>query len=423
MLNDNYFAEYETLIIAILLRDPKKIIDAQLVPDWFIREKSVIESMLRLTAKGIEIDVISICDDLGGSESFDRLSGIQRHTLGSAANFDIYLERVKKAFDHKTLRESIKLAQSKADNGDDVEAVVSALIESSSKINEKTSGKFSYNMKDGLRIYVENLEEVFDARESGGIGIKTGIDELDEMMGGLYPTDLVVVGARPGAGKTSIGNTILRNAAKRGVKVGFFSTEMSVIQVMGRNMSLETGIAAEKLRKADLDDKDWPLITAAMSRMKDWDYMTCDKTVVTVADIFMQARSWQKNQGLELLVIDYLQRIKPGSEGNQNLSVGAIAIGLKDIARALGIPVIALAQLNRSMSARKDKRPVMTDLRDSGIIEQEADQIGFLYRPDEDEEDQRDEIILGKNRHGACGSIPAYFDKKIMEWKGLQSMQ
>jgi replicative DNA helicase len=228
---------------------------------------------------------------------------------------------------------------------------------------------------------------------------------------------MVVVGARPGVGKTSYAASVLLNIAKAGKRVGFVSSEMSASQVMLRLTALESDIAGHKLRDADLDELDWSRLTATTSRLAALNVRIYDKPAITSADVMMQCKAWMIDGGIDFVVIDYLTRIKSvKSIGNQNLDVGEVVTTMKNIARTLNIPVMVLAQLNRDAANR---RPVMSDLRDSGIIEQEADQILMLYR-DKDDELAPAEIIIEKNRHGESMCIvQCHFDRKTMRWANI----
>lgn len=216
---------------------------------------------------------------------------------------------------------------------------------------------------------------------------------------------------------TSFGVSVMMELAKKGKRVAMISSEMSVEQVMLRITSLEAYIPGNKLRDADLEDADWTRITAATNRLAEMSIRIYDKPVVTIADVMLQSKAWMIDGGVDFIVVDYLTRIKPvKSSGNQVLDVGDVVTGMKNVARSLNIPVMVLAQLNRGAAER---RPLMSDLRDSGIIEQEADQILMLYRNPDDPLAPA-EIIVEKNRHGESKvAIPCYFDKPTMRWADM----
>jgi replicative DNA helicase len=236
----------------------------------------------------------------------------------------------------------------------------------------------------------------------------------------MHPSDMIVIGSRPGVGKTAFGLSVLQNLAKTGKRVGFISTEMGSQQVMLRIAAANSGISGSTLRDASLQDDEWPLLTAAINKVANLDFRINDKPSVTVSDVSLQCKAWMIDGGLDFVAIDYLTRIKPvKSSGNQTNDVAEVVTGLKNIARQLDIPVMVLAQLNRNVANRKDPRPCMADLRDSGVVEQEADTILLLYRPDDDTAPAQ--IIIDKNRHGECADVLCQYQPQTMQWLNLLS--
>ncbi|MGZ5053351.1 MAG: replicative DNA helicase [Methylobacter sp.] len=413
--------QLEEIIVSVLLNNPEKILTAQIEARWFGKHRRIVEVMQSLAAKGVTVDAFSVADEFGGDGSMLAVVvDIQRNVFGSKHNFDKYISDLRVLFESRIIGDALHKAQQDIANHDSPSAVLSGLISESMKLVNAEGKNFNYTAKESMRCFVEKLEEIYDAKETGGTGLKTGIDALDKSMGGMQPSDLTIVGARPGVGKTAFAVSVLRNIAKTGKRVGFFSTEMSVFQVMGRFTSMEANINAHKLRHADLDDLDYSRLTAATSIIAKFNMRICDKPAITIGELAMQARAWAADGGIDVIAVDYLTRLRIDKpSGNQNLDVGVIVTELKNLARNLNIPVIVLAQLNRQSASRKDKRPIMSDLRDSGIIEQEADQILMLYRPDEDETGTP-EVIIEKNRHGECGIVRCEFEPSIMCWRDQQ---
>lgn len=416
--------QVEEIIVSVLLNNPEKILTAQIEARWFGKCRRIIEAMQSMAAKGVTVDAFSVADELGSANGvLARIVEIQTNVFGSKHNFDKYVADLRALFESKVISEALQKAQQDIANHEAPSAVLAGLISESMKLVNADGKKFNYNAKESMRCFVEKLEEIYDAKETGGTGLKTGIEVLDKSMGGMQPSDLTVVGARPGVGKTAWAVSVMRNIAKTGKKIGFFSTEMSVFQVMGRFTSMEANINAHKLRHADLDELDYSRLTAATSIISKFDLRICDKPAITVGELAMQARAWAADGGIDVIAVDYLTRLRIDKpSGNQNLDVGVIVTELKNLARNLNIPVIVLAQLNRQISNRKDKLPIMSDLRDSGIIEQEADQILMLYRPDEEEEKEGKTpmVILEKNRHGECGVVRCEFEPSTMCWRDRQ---
>jgi replicative DNA helicase len=408
----------EEIIVSILLNEPEMVLTAHLEPRWFGKHRRIIEVMQSLAAKAVTVDAFSVADALGGDGAvLARIVEIQTNVFGAKSNFDKYVSDLRSLFELRVVSAALEKAQREIDNNSSVSTVLSGLISESMKLTNTDAKKFNYTAKESMLAFVEKLDEIFDARETGGNGLKTGISALDKTMGGMQPSDLTIVGARPGVGKTAFAVSVIRNIARQGKRVGFFSTEMSVFQVMGRFTAMEANISAHKLRHADLSDMDYSRLTAATNVISGLQLRICDKPAITIGELAMQARAWAADGGIDCIAVDYLTRLRIDKpSGNQNLDVGIIVTELKNIARTLNIPVIVLAQLNRQSMNRKDKRPIMSDLRDSGIIEQEADQIIMLYRPEE-EEGGSPELILEKNRHGECGIVRVDFEPSTMHWK------
>ena len=299
-------------------------------------------------------------------------------------------------------------------NGVDVDEVIQSLMKKTLSTAISDTKQSNFNMKQALGVFVDQLEEKLDNK--GKTGLYTGIDKLDKVLGGLHPSDMTVVGARPGVGKTAFGVTVMMNLAKKGTRVGFISTEMPVEQIMLRVTSAETGIAGNDIRDVNLTEQDFTLFSAAVNKLHNLDVRICDKPNMTIADVSLQCQAWAID-GIDFILVDYLTRIKPvKSLGNIVQDVGDVVSGLKTIARQLNVPVMVLAQLNRKAA---EKKPLMSDLRDSGIIEQEADQVILLYRP-EDDEKEPSSIIVDKNRHGESNlEIRTVYKKDTMQWLNL----
>ena len=407
------YNDTERQVIGVLLMRPEKILSEPLEPRWFERNYRVIEAMLALAGKGIAIDVFSVSKEMGG-KGLNALIEIQKNSWASEKNYSNYVKDIKTTFESRVIKTSVENALKELESGSKPNMVISNLIADSIKASTVEGKNFNYTSREAMQVFVDRISEIYEAKDSDGLGLKTGILDLDEVLGGIQPSDMIIVGARPGVGKTAFALSILRNVAKSGKRVGFFSTEMSVFQVTSRLTSLESGIFASKLRKGDLDEQDWPRLTLATKNITAMSFRICDKPAITVGELMMQARAWMADGGIDFIAVDYLTRLQLDKQReNQTISVGEIVTSLKNLARILNIPVLVLAQLNRGSEKRADKTPVMADLRDSGIIEQEADQILMLYRPD----NMPAEVIVEKNRHGECGVIRCLFEPTTMNWK------
>lgn len=402
----------EQKLIGVILMKPDLILSAPLEARWFQRNHRVIEAMLTLVGQGINIDIFTVSKELGG-KGLNTLIEYQKNSFANPKNYVLYVDEVRNNFESRIVRTALEDGIKDLDSGSKPTAVITDLITASMKTATPDSKNFNFGLKEALIDFIDELTEIYDNKEDKHIGLMTGLVTIDKILGGIHPSDMVVVGARPGVGKTAFAISVLRNLAKSGKRVGFFSTEMAVKQVVARLTSIESGIHAVKFRTGELAEEDFPRLTLATSNMAKFNFRICDKPAITIGELVMQSRAWMADGGVDFIAIDYLTRLHPDkTRNNQTLDVGDIVTGLKNLARTLNIPVMVLAQLNRGSENRVDKTPVMSDLRDSGVVEQEADQIMMLYRPDDGEP----EIIIEKNRHGAVGSINCNFNHATMEW-------
>lgn len=272
--------------------------------------------------------------------------------------------------------------------------------------------KHEHTIAEGMKAALNDIKNTID-NPNNVIGVPTGLTEFDEMLGGYHPEDLIIIGARPAMGKTAV---MLNMALNSGCKVGIFSGEQGVSQVCQRMLATESSIGVMKMRSGQFEDDDYVRLNAGAIRIKEKpDMYFYDRPAPTVNEVVRVARKWKFNHDIKAIYIDYVQRIKGDMKLPKHERVGEIAKSLKELARELKIPVIALAQVNRAVEARNDQRPKMGDLKDSGDIEQEADVILTLYRDEvyNSESDKKGviELIIEKNRHGRTGFIHA-------EWIG-----
>ena len=266
-----------------------------------------------------------------------------------------------------------------------------------------------------------HLSEI-KSHSKGITGIPTGYQKLDEMTSGLQNGDLVVLAARPSMGKTSLALNIAANAARIGKTVGFFSLEMAAEQLTLRLLSTSSGIMHHHIRNATISSEQWVELTHVASQLADMKIFIDDTAESTVLDLRARARKLKKEHNLQFLVIDYLQLLH-GSRRyeNRHQEVSEISRSLKALAKELNIPILALSQLSRAVDSRIDKRPILSDLRESGAIEQDADLIMFLYRDvvynSETENQSLAELIVGKQRNGPTGTVPLSFVRELMKFE------
>ncbi len=415
--------ELEETIVGIILRNPNIILSEPIEIRWFKHLKRPIEAMLRMASDGTEIDALMLSEKLGRGTLSDVVRW-QKDTPGAASNFSKYLEKIKEEFKAEAIKNALQKSLSEIGDGAKSNEVLSGLLSDSKFIQNYSDNRYRFVISEAMNKFFDYLDMAYESKKSGKLSVKSGIQRLDNVTGGMHPSDLIVVGARPGVGKTAFGISVILNAARSGKKIGFISTEMSVIQIMSRLTSMVSGTPAAKIREVDLNENDFKSISEASSEILNFQLFTCDNPIMTAGDVSMQCRAWDLQHGLDLVIVDYLTRIKPDRPtGHHHLDVANVITSMKNLARTLNIPVIVLAQLNRNIEQRADKRPLLSDLRDSGVIEQEADVILMLHRPSSDEmsEERNDpQILVQKNRHGESDYVVfCKFVPEIMRWESL----
>lgn len=401
-----------------------KIVDLLVEGDFYRHDHRIIFHALQLLAsRNSPFDVVTLSEALKQNNQLDQVGGevylfeLAKNTP-SAANITAYAKIVR---ERSVLRQLISSANDIAEsafnvNGrdttqllDEAERKIFAIAEQSSR------GSGPLNVKEFLSKAVDRVDTLYHSDKTV-TGLETGFTDLDNMTSGLQPADLVIVAGRPSMGKTLLGMNVAEHAAIKFQKpVLVFSLEMPGESLVLRMLSSLGRIDQHRLRTGQLDDEDWPRITSVVSLLSEAPIYIDDTPALSPAEVRARARRVVKEHGeLGLIVVDYLQLMTvPGMSDNRTLEVSEISRSLKALAKELNVPVIALSQLNRSLESRSDKRPVMSDLRESGSIEQDADLICFIYRDEVYFEDSPDkgtaEIIIAKQRNGPIGKIRLTF--------------
>ena len=260
------------------------------------------------------------------------------------------------------------------------------------------------------------------------MGVPTGFTFLDKLLGGFQKSDLVILAARPAMGKTSFALSVAQNAARQyNARVAVFSLEMSNEQLVQRLLSMETGVDSHRLRMGDVFEEEWPMLLEAANVLSATNVFIDDTPAASVTEIRTKARRLYAEHGLDMIIIDYMQLMSGQSNSrneNRQQEISFISRSLKGLARELNVPVIALSQLSRAVESRSDKRPMLSDLRESGSIEQDADVVLFIYRedyyvPDTDRQNIAD-VIIAKHRHGSTGTVSLFFKKELTQFRDLE---
>ncbi|MFS0766062.1 replicative DNA helicase [Peribacillus phoenicis] len=417
-----YNLEAEKSYLGILLIEPGLIKDGKIKPFQLSPGKNfnVLWTIQDLDEKGIPIDFVSVMERVG-RKNIDKIGGPDylgdlAASVPSTASFTYY-EKILHEYWQR--REAIVVAnqiKESALSGDPAEVIQTGINELM-RLEDNSTDDDDGSIKDDLVTVYDELET-----PKGEItGMPTGFNELDRMTAGLQKQDLIVIAARPSVGKTAFALNIAEGVAKQQqYAVGIFSLEMGRKQLLKRMLSSNGRINAQHIRTSNLVDNDWGKLTGAMGDVSNLNLRIFDNPGVTVNQIWAKVRKMKRDyEGKDILVIiDYLQLITGSAKhkGNRMQEISEISRMLKHMARELDVCVIALSQLSRAVEQRQDKRPMMSDIRESGQIEQDADVIGFLYRDDyydkESESKNIIEIIIGKQRNGPIGTISLAFIKE-----------
>ncbi|PSL40017.1 replicative DNA helicase [Planomicrobium soli] len=420
--------EAEQSVIGAIFLEPQSLITvAEIVmPEDFYRisHQKIFQTMLTLSDQGKAIDVVTVTEELSVKKELEDVGGLSYLTeianaVPTAANVAHYAHIVE---EKALLRRLIRVATSIVEDGFTREDEVGALLAEAEKkmmevSNRKNAGDFIH-IKDVLVKTYDNIE-LLHTRKGDVTGIPTGFRDLDKMTAGFQRNDLIIVAARPSVGKTAFALNVAQNVATRADEnVAIFSLEMGAEQLVMRMLCAEGNIDAQIMRTGALQNEDWRKLTMAMGSLSNAGIFIDDTPGIRVNDIRAKCRRLKQEHGLGMIMIDYLQLIQgPGRAGeNRQQEVSDISRSLKGLARELEVPVIALSQLSRGVEQRQDKRPMMSDLRESGSIEQDADIVSFLYREDYYDKETEDqnviEIIIAKQRNGPTGTVKLAFVKE-----------
>lgn len=379
--------------------------------------KIIFEAMLELNKERIGIDIVTlkasldkqgVSEAVGGRDYLILIAGM----TSTSANLSQYIKIVEnKAILRKLINTSNNILSMSYEEKETIETIVEYTEKEIFNIlSGRTSEDFAH-IKEVMVDAVTKIEELSE-QNSGITGIETGFIDFDEKTAGLQNGDFILIAARPSMGKTAFALNIVQHAAtKKNVPVAVFSLEMSKEQLVTRMLSSEALLDSQKLRTGDLEAKDWESIAGAVHILVNAPIYINDTPGITVSSIRAKCRKLKLEKGLSLIVIDYLQ-LMSGSAGptnNRQQEISDISRSLKGLARELNVPVVALSQLSRAVEARADKRPMLSDLRESGAIEQDADIVSFLYRDEyynsETEIPNTAELIIAKQRNGPTGTI------------------
>lgn len=428
--------EAEQAVLGAIFLEPASLILVSeiLIPEDFYRNSHqlLFDVMLKLNEDGKAVDVITVTEELSSAKQLEDVGGLSylselAGAVPTAANIEYYARIVE---EKSLLRRLIKTATTIAQDGyarqDEVEEVLDEAERNIMEVaNRKNTSAFQ-NIKDVLVRTYDNIE-LLHHRKGDVTGIPSGFSELDRMTAGFQRNDLIIVAARPSVGKTAFALNIAQNVAtKTEENVAIFSLEMGSEQLVMRMLCSEGNINAQNLRTGTLTSEDWRKLTMAMGSLSNSGIFIDDTPGIRISEIRSKCRRLKQEHGLGMILIDYLQLIQGSGrmKENRQQEVSEISRSLKALARELEVPVIALSQLSRGVEQRQDKRPMMSDIRESGSIEQDADIVAFLYRDDyydsESENKNIIEIIIAKQRNGPVGTVQLAFVKEYNKFVNLE---
>lgn len=403
-----------------------------LKPEDFYRPAHgyIFEAILELFEKNEPVDEVTVHSALKLTGRLDAVGGIDYlnelcASTPTAANVDHYARMVRNAaLTRKLINAATGIVSAGYEGASDVNVLLDQAESTVFEITSSRDQRSYTEMKDAVKDAFKQIEKLYERRDPI-TGVPTQYYDLDKMTSGLQPSDLIIVAGRPSMGKTAFALNMAQNAAlKTGTPVLVFSLEMSTAQLVMRMLCSEARIDAHKLRAGALSKNDWPRLARAAGDLAEAPIFIDDTGSIPVLEMRAKARRLKAERDLGLIVVDYLQlmRGRANSEGREK-EISEISRGLKALAKELNVPVVALSQLNRSLEQRQDKRPMLSDLRESGAIEQDADVIMFVYRDEyynpESAEKGIAEIIIGKQRNGPVGTVQLRFVNSNVRFENL----
>ncbi len=428
--------EAEQAVLGAIFLEPSSLTLASeiLIPEDFYRaaHQKIFNCMLTLSDKGKAVDLVTVTEELSAAKLIEDIGGVSylselAGAVPTAANMEYYAKIVEeKSLLRRLIRTATTIAQEGYTREDEVEVLLGEAEKNILEVAQRKNAGAFHNIKDVLVRTYDNIE-IMHNRKGDITGIPTGFTELDKMTAGFQRNDLIIVGARPSVGKTAFALNIAQNVAtKTEENIAIFSLEMGAEQLVMRMLCAEGNIDAQRLRTGSLTDDDWGKLTMAMGSLSNAGIFIDDTPGVRIQEIRSKCRRLKQEHGLGMILIDYLQLIVGSGRAGENRQqeVSEISRSLKALARELQVPVIALSQLSRGVEQRQDKRPMMSDIRESGSIEQDADIVAFLYRDDYYDKESEDkniiEIIIAKQRNGPVGTVQLAFVKEYNKFVNLE---
>ena len=423
--------EAEQSVLGAMLLEKEAIVKAAKIlrPEDFYREahRTIYSAMLSLYDRGEAVDLVTLCEELRRQGSLDDVGGTSYITMlanlvPTTANVEYYARIVE---EKSVLRQLIRVCTEVVTRCYEGQQDLGHLLDDAERrITELSLRRSSQGFVKLKDVLMSTLDRLMQMVESGqGTGIPSGYSDIDRFTAGLQPSDLLIIAARPSVGKTTFALNVARQVAVRNkLPVAIFSLEMSREQVAMRLLSAEAGVEQQKIRRGELEEHEWQALSRGLARLGQAPVYIDDTSSISILELRTKTRRLCMEVGAKLVIVDYLQLLRTsGRVENRQQEISEISRGLKALARELRIPVVALSQLSRAVEQRQDRRPVLSDLRESGALEQDADVVMFLYTNAEMERENQIEVIIAKQRHGPTGSVRMYFDRSTGVFMGLDT--
>ncbi len=425
--------DLEEVVLGAMMIDKKgvdEVIDI-LSPEAFYKEghRHIFEAIFKLFQSSEPIDLLTVSSQLKKDAKLELVGGdfyliSLTQKVSSSAHIEFHARIILQKYIQRSL---IRISNEIIENSyDETKDVFDLLDDAEAKLYEVTQGNIKKSSETAQNLVIQAKKKIEEISKKEGLsGIPSGFTKVDRLTSGWQPSDLVIIAARPGMGKTALTLSMARNIAVRSnTPVAFFSLEMSSVQLITRLISSETGLSSEKLRTGRLEEHEWEQLNVKVKDLEKAPLYIDDTPSLSIFDLRAKARRLASQHGIKLIIIDYLQLMTAGSSnktGNREQEISTISRNLKALAKELDVPVIALSQLSRAVETRGgSKRPLLSDLRESGAIEQDADIVSFIYRPeyykiDEWDDEERTptagqaEFIVSKHRNGGLDNIRLKF--------------
>ncbi len=437
--------DLEEVVLGAMLIDKKgvdEVIDI-LSAEAFYKEthQHIFTAIFQLFENSEPIDLLTVSNQLKKNQTFDIVGGdfyliSLTQKVASSAHIEFHARIILQKYIQRSL---IKIStEIIEDSYDESKDVFDLLDKAEARLYEVTQGNIKKSSETAQSLVIQAKKKIEEISNKEGMsGIPSGFDQLDKLTSGWQESDLIIVAARPGMGKTAFTLSMARNiAVNHNIPVAFFSLEMASVQLITRLISSETGLSSEKLRTGKLEKHEWEQLNVKVKDLEKAPLFIDDTPSLSIFDLRAKARRLSSQHGIKLIVVDYLQLMTAGGNqkgGNREQEISTISRNLKALAKELNVPVIALSQLSRAVETRGgSKRPLLSDLRESGAIEQDADIVSFIYRPEyykieewDDEErtptEGQAEFIVAKHRNGGLDSIRLKFIGKLGKFENLDT--